>query len=316
MSIVVDILRAQIVPGLTNIEAIPHMTFRGWVANKSYKMSLPLQSKEFTLDVYSHEQLLLPYAYDINRMAASSFESMHGISPDTGLPKSVGWLIIRSYYSAYFAMHALLRLFGISCSQFDTNESRAITEIARMYSFQNGNTAASGYYKCQYDINNARIHCKQLSNTHQDVWKSFYDLIDDLATKVSSSDFRKKDREHVIEYLFKLREGLSFRRTLNGGNWLSKVRNEVNYTHSMGAWFPYSNSSDEHEKMFRLTQLWKQAPSEEIIQSHLTKCDQLLFVSTCVSIVSLCHSLLSDLHNINGNIFLKHGAMRLSNQLN
>mgnify|MGYP001454459478 CR=1 FL=1 len=316
MSILVDILRAHIVPGLTNVEVIPQMTYRGWIAKKSYKMTTPLQSKDFVLDVYSHEQLLVPYAYDINRMAASSFESMHGISPETGLPKSVGWLIIRSYYSAYYAMHAILRLFGVSCSQFDANESRAVTDTARMFSLQNGNTAASGYYKCKYDVHTSKVYCKQLSNTHQDVWKSFYELIDELATKVSSSDFRKKDRDYVIEYLFQLREGLSFRKTLNSGNWLSKVRNEVNYTHSMGAWFPYSNAPDEHEKMFRLTQMWKQPPSEEIIKSHLTQCDQLLFVSTCVSIVSLCHALLSDLHSINKNVFLKYGAIRLANQLN
>jgi hypothetical protein len=316
MSILVDILRAHIVPGLTSVEVIPQMTYRGWIAKKSYKMTIPLKSKEFVLDVYSHEQLLLPYAYDINRMAASSFESMHGISPEAGLPKSVGWLIIRSYYSAYFAMHAILRLFGVSCSQFDANESRAITDIANMYSLQNGNTAASGYYKCQYDTQASKVYCKQLSNTHQDVWKSFYVLIDELATKVASADFLKKDRDYVIEYLFKLREGLSFRKTLNGGNWLSIVRNEVNYTHSMGAWFPYSSSPDEHEKMFRLTQLWKQSPSEEMITSNLTQCDQLLFVSTCVSIVSLCHALLADLHDINGNVFLKYGAIRLANQLN
>lgn len=315
MSIIVDILRAQILSGLTNVEVMPQMTYRGWIANKSYKMTHPLQSKEFVLDVYSHEQLLQPYAHDINRMAASSFESMHGISPDAGLPKSVGWLIIRSYYSAYFAMHAILRLFGVSCSQFDANESRAVTDIARIYSLQNGNIAASGYYKCQYDTQASKVYCKQLGNTHQDVWKSFYELIDELATKVASADFLKKDRDYVIEYLFKFREGLSFRRTLNNGSWLSKIRNEVNYTHSMGAWFPYSSSSNEHEKMFRLTQLWKQPPSGEIITSHLTKSDQLLFVSTCVSIVSLCHALLSDLHNINGNIFLKYGAIRLANQI-
>lgn len=316
MTIVVDILRAQIIPGLINIEETPLMTFKGWIANRSYKMSLPLQSKSFTLDVYSHDKILLPYAYDINRMASSSFESMHGIAPDAGLPKSIGWLIIRSYYSAYFAMHALLRLFGVSCSQFDVNESRAITEIANMYSLANGNTASSGYYRCKYDNKSSKIYCEQLNNTHQDVWKSFYELIDQLAGKVSSSDFREKDRKQVIEYLFLLREGMSFRKKLNDGNWLSKVRNEVNYTHSMGAWFPYINSSDEHEKMFRLTQLWKNPPSDEIIRSNVSECDQILFVSTCVSIVSLCHSLLLDLHKGNTDIFLKNGAIRLSKQLN
>ncbi|WP_428813915.1 GrpB family protein [Vibrio makurazakiensis] len=62
----------------------------------------------------------------------------------------------------------------------------------------------------------------------------------------------------------------------NEKHGLSKVRNEVNYTHSMGAWFPYSSSQSEHEKMFRLTQLWKQPPSDEFIKTHLTQCDQLL----------------------------------------
>lgn len=302
--------------GFTSIEVMPQITYKGWIAQKSYRMTTPLQSKEFTLDVYSHEQLLLPYAYDINRMAASSFESMHGISPDAGLPKSVGWLIIRSYYSAYFAVQAILRLFGISCSQFDANETKAITDVARLYSIQNGKVAANGYYKSQYDAKASKVYCKQLSNTHQDVWKSFYELIDDLSTKIASSDFRKNDRNYVIEYLFKLRDGLSCRGTVGGGNWLSRVRNEVNYTHSMGAWFPYASSPNEHMKMFRLTQLWKQPPSEEIIESLLSESDRLLFVGTCVSIVSLCHALLSDLHNINGNIFLRYGAMRLANQLN
>ncbi|WP_273979568.1 hypothetical protein [Vibrio parahaemolyticus] len=241
-------------------------------------------------------------------MASSSFESMHGIVPENRLPKSVGWLIIRSYYSAYF-------VFGISCSQFDNNESRSVTDVAKMYSLQNGNTAASGDYKCQYDVQKSIIHCKQLSNTHQDVWNSFYELLDELATKVASSDFLKKDRDSVIEYLFTLRDGLSFRRSLNNGNWLSKVRNEVNYTHSMGAWFPYADSSNEHVKMFRFTQQWKKEPSEDLIKSNLTESGHLLFVSTCVSIVSLCHALLSELHSINNKVFLKFGAIRLSNQL-
>ncbi|NQZ40426.1 hypothetical protein [Moritella sp.] len=315
MQIITDVLRAHLLPGLSNVEAVPHLTFRGWLAKKSFKMTEPLESKAFKLDVYSHSELLLPYAYDINRMAASSIESMNGITPENGLPKSTGWLIIRSYYSAYFAMHALLRLFGISCSQLDSHESRAVTDVARMYSLQNGNTASSGYYRCQYDFTSSTIIFKQLNNTHQDVWKTFYELLDTLATKVSSSDFRKKDRDITVDFLFKLREGLSCRNTVNSGNWLSQIRNEVNYTHSMGAWYPYVNSSDEHNKMFRLTSNWKQTPTADIINDNVGKCDQLLFVSTCVTVVSLCHSMISDLHNINSNIFLKHGAIRLVNQI-
>jgi hypothetical protein len=315
MLLIAEVLRAQLVPGLNNVLATPQLTFRGWIAKKSFRMTNPLQNKEFTLDVYSHENLLIPYAYDINRMAISSFESMNGIAPEGGLPRSTGWLIIRSYYSAYFAMQAILRMFGVSCSQFDNNESKAINDVAQMYLVQNGKTASNGYYSCRYNSSDLTVFCKLLSNTHQNVWKVFYELLDELATKVSTSDFRKKDRDEVIQFIFKLREGLSCRSTMSGGSWLSKIRNEVNYTHSMGAWFPYSNSADEHEKMFRLTNLWKQSPTSETINNHLNKCDQLLFVSTCVTVVSLCYTLLIDQYNINNDVFLKHGAIRLLNQI-
>lgn len=315
MSIIAEVVRAHIVSGLAGFEHIPQMTYRGWIAKKSYKLNSDLKSKEFELKVYSHEEILKPLAYDINRMAASSFESMHGILPEIGLPKSVGWLVIRSYYSAYFAMHSILRLFGISCSQFDSNESNAITDVARMYSLDNGNSVSCGYYRCYYDFQKAVLYCKQLNNTHQDVWKTFYDFIDELTTKVASSDFRKIDRDYVLQYLFKLREGLSFRNTFNNGTWLSKVRNDVNYSHSMGAWYPYERSSYEHEEMFRLTKLWKLPPSEKTIHDNLPRSDHLLYVATCVSVVALCHSILKDLYQLNNNVFLKLGPVRLVNQL-
>lgn len=315
MSIIIEILRTQTLPGIIDIQNTPQLTFKGWIAGHSYKISSEIQSTKFSLDVFNHENLLLPYAYDINRMAASSFESISGILPDANLPKSVGWLMIRSYYSAYFSMHAILRLFGISCSQFDTNESNAITDVAKLFSLQNEITVSCGYYKCEYSPSTKTIHCLKLKNTHQDVWKIFYDFLDDMATKVSKSEFLNKDKDLVVDYLLALRNGLSCRNKLTGGSWLSRVRNEVNYSHSMGAWYPYKNSSDEHEGMFRLAKKWRSPPSVDMINNSISKCDHLLFVSTCVSIVSLCHALLVDLTNINSNSFLKHAPMRLISQL-
>lgn len=315
MSIITEILRTQTLPGIIAVNKVPQVTFKGWIASQTYKTSSAIQSTDFCLDVFNHEELLLPYAYDINRMASSSFESISGVLPDSNLPKSVGWLMIRSYYSAYFSMHAILRLFGTSCSQFDFNESKAITEVAKLFSPQNGVTVSNGYYKCEYSTSTKSIHCTKLNNTHQDVWKVFYDFLDNMATKVSRSEFLNEDKTLVVKYLLMLRQGLSFRGTLNSGNWLSKVRNDVNYSHSMGAWYPYKNSSHEHEGMFRLVKKWKSPPSEDMINDSISKCDHLLFVSTCVSIVSLCHALLVDLTSINSSSFLKHAPIRLISQL-
>ncbi|TNZ65346.1 hypothetical protein CGK42_24295, partial [Vibrio parahaemolyticus] len=90
-------------------------------------------ANEFKLKIYDLNDLYISFAFDINRMATSSFESIHGIEPNQNFPKSIGWLVVRLYYAAYYAAHAILRLFGISCSQFDQQESRVITEIAKVW---------------------------------------------------------------------------------------------------------------------------------------------------------------------------------------
>lgn len=236
MSTIAEVLRAFTINGLTAIEELPSVTFRGWIAKKHYRFTSDLASKNFILDVYNHNEILIPFSYDINRMATAAFESANGITPENNLPKSIGWLFIRSYYSAYFAMQAILRLFGTSCSQFDLSETKAITDVAKIHSHDKGITAASGYYRCEYDFQNTKIECKQLSNTHQDVWKTFYELLDKLVNKIPASQFLKNDRDNTISYLMNLREGLSCRSTNIQGNWLSKIRNDINYTHSMGAW--------------------------------------------------------------------------------
>lgn len=311
-----EVLRAHTVPGLNGVNLIPQVTFRGWIGKKRFNISSAFASKKFLLDVYSHDEILIPLAFDINRMATSSFESINGITPENRLPKSFGWLIIRAYYSAYFAAHSILRLFGISCSQFDRNEARSVTDVAKVHMQQNGITASTGYYKCSYDYTNKKIDCSQLGNTHQDVWKALYELLNELSSKVASSDFLKKDRDETIEFLFQLRHGLSHRGKINTGSWLSKVRNDVNYSHTMGAWYPYNNSVNNiHLKMFRGLSSWKEDPSPEGITAASQENDHMLFLRTCTSLVSLCRSLLIDLNSVSSNSFLKNGPIRFINQI-
>lgn len=315
MSNITEVLRAFTITGFNSIETLPSTTFRGWVSKKHYRFTSNLSNKNFNLDVYSHDEMLIPFAYDLNRMATASFESAHGIAPENNLPKSIGWLFIRSYYSAYFAMQAILRLYGISCSQFDSTETSAITEVAKLYALDNGMTASSGYYRCEYDNAAAKISCKQLSNTHQDVWRTFFELLDKLATNVVSAQFLKSDRDKTITYLMNLRTGLSCRNTNGQGNWLSKIRNEINYTHAMGAWFPYAESVDEQDKMFRLIHRWRETPENEQVSCNLANSDHLLFISTCTAVISLCYSLITDIFDTNKNMFLKYSAIKFLNLL-
>jgi len=166
-----------------------------------------------------------------------------------------------------------------------------------------------GYYKCAYNYTQNKIACVQLSNSHQDVWKTFYDLLSTLADKVAGSNFLKPDRDMLVEYLYSIRFGLSCGNKINAGNWLSLIRNQVNYSHSMGAWFPYSGNSNLHNSLFRLLEKWTDTPSKIQEQVVFGK-ELLLFVETCVSIVSLARALILDLNSVSEKSFLEFGAMK------
>ncbi|MEO0434877.1 MAG: hypothetical protein AAF151_24620 [Cyanobacteria bacterium J06656_5] len=81
-------------PQLNTVSALPQSSFKAWISNSKFKISSPISSKKFILDVYSYDELLAALAFDINRMATSGFESIKGIIPEKDFPKSIGWLVI------------------------------------------------------------------------------------------------------------------------------------------------------------------------------------------------------------------------------
>jgi len=316
MTAITEIIRCYTLPGLYNVEDCRELSFKGWLANKKFKFTQDINPNDFVLDLYEIKDIYTPFAFDINRMATSAFESIHGIEPNKDFPKSVGWLIVRLYYSAYYAAHAILRMFGISCSQFAQNESRIITDVAKLWDhLPETKNASNGYFKCELFTTSAKLSCEKLDNSHADVWQTLYDHLNILATRISEDDtFIKEEKTETIDYIFDLRYGLSCRNKFTKGNWLSMVRNEVNYQHTMGAWFPYNGRIAEHSELYRALPNWKVDFSIDNLNSTKTNNDLQLFVESCVSIVSLCFSLTKDLHNQNPKSFLKFGVSNFLNQ--
>ncbi|MEZ9871824.1 hypothetical protein [Vibrio sp. 10N.261.51.C6] len=315
MSVLIDVLRCFTLPELYKVNDSRELTLKGWLASKQFKVEENVLANEFKLKIYDLNDIYIPFAFDINRMATSSFESIHGIEPNQSFPKSVGWLIVRLYYSAYYAAQAVLRLFGISCSQFDQQESRVISEIAKVWGYLPDKSVSKGYYCCVLDWDSQEISCKKLDNSHADVWFTLYEYLEQIATSVNDDDaFINEEKKEVIEYIYELRYGLSCRNTKSNGNFLSMVRNQVNYQHSMGAWYPYNGRVAEHSSLFGVVDNWKKEFSIDNLVNAKPENDLLLFAETCSSIVSLCFSLTKDLHLQNSDCFLKHGASSFLNR--
>jgi hypothetical protein len=84
-----EVLRAHMVRGYGDILAESDTTFKAWVTNSKFRISSPITKTSFVLDVYSNTEILKGFAYDINRMASSSFESIVGANKESKFPKTV-----------------------------------------------------------------------------------------------------------------------------------------------------------------------------------------------------------------------------------
>lgn len=314
MGVSIDLLRAFTIPGLESIKSKETITFKAWVTNTKFKVTEEKQKDSFILDVYEEREILAALAFDINRMANSSFESIAGITKESNFPKSIGWLIIRLYYSSYFSTHALLRFFGISCTQIDGPQASAINKAYNLYQLDPKRLGTSAaYYECKYVHKENKVYGRTLSNTHQDVWYTFYQLLEKIAEQIPTSDFLKTDRDESVTFLFELRKRLSKNNTYSKGNWLSNIRNNVNYSHTMGAWFPYSGSRVDHEKALRLVAAW--TPKTENLTLYASSHDDVItYIETCLMITSLAKELILNFNSLFKKTFLSDGAIKCLNE--
>ena len=101
----------QIVPSNMYREAthVEH-DIRGWIATQNFSISTDIGPGNFELDVNDWSQIDRALGIESNRFGVGVIESVDGIRRDPNLPRSLAWQIVRAYYSAFYAAHALLRL--------------------------------------------------------------------------------------------------------------------------------------------------------------------------------------------------------------
>lgn len=323
MSVMIPVIRPFWMPTLNQISGRPTHRLSDWVFDlKDYTVTLPLHDQNnFSLDLGNKLSLISSFAFDCDRMAIASFETINSIY--TSNSKAFAWLVIQSYYAAFFAAHSILRILGISCTQLEQTHINKVNLIARACGVDNNIQLTSGYYCCVYHNSDERLTCKNLKfnkgGSHEIFWKLFHDEISTLSNNIlSSSSNVSHESQLVSTQLYELCNALCHD-GCNGGNWLSKVRNNINYRHESSAWFPYSNikKSFVEELHDNFQKLWIVDP----ININLTaspKVDIRFFHRTCCFIVSLCHALIQDmaLRCPQGKSYLLNGSIKFLNNIN
>src|SRR5579862_5681975 len=110
-----DVMRPFWMQGLNEISGVQVKGVTGWINDEEYQIYQSVHLHSFQLNTVEPEPLLRGYAADINRLGSAAFETLDSIIRLASLPKSLAWLTIKTYYAAFFAAHALLRIFGIGC---------------------------------------------------------------------------------------------------------------------------------------------------------------------------------------------------------
>jgi hypothetical protein len=269
-------------------------SFKEWLNDESYVVSvIDRRSGRLEIDILNTPDTVSALANDIDRFGSATLETVAGIRTDGEIPQSRAWPLIRCYYAAFYAAHGLCRVFGRSITSLDHDQADALRRTARASGLEPGevNAISEKMYVFEVDLANRRVSGQRLERgSHEDTWRQFEKLLLTLEAKVLGGPAGTAVKQEIFDLLRTIREILNSDQS--AGNWLSKIRNNVNYRHDYGAWYPHGTGVHwaNVETIFRSflrNPLIGQAALEPKIIVRFTK--------GCALIVALFHEVLRDL---------------------
>lgn len=228
------------------------------------------------------------FAFEADRFASASFESLLSVPSSNDYPKSVGWILIRYYYAAFFAAHCLLRLRGVACARVLQDALCSVNDDARSIFGLAPGYFGGGLYTIELDSNSRSLACLRLqsgASSHEVLWDVFSQHLDWLVNLVGSH----QDPQHQ-ELLIAVADFQDVVRRFGGIRWFTRLRNEINYSHGKGAWFPYEGGTVDAARIGRVMDGWSDAApilgvtGDEVIQ----------FTYACRLLVSMCGVTVKD----------------------
>ncbi len=287
---------------------------------KHYVVYDDVREHEFKIAITDYDVFLKGFAKDINRFGCASLESINDIYYKAQFKHSHAWKCIKCYYAAYYAAHSFLRLMGISCTNFEQVNLSCVENIADIYSKRNGVNIQKGYYKCQLVYSRKELICTKITTngnkgSHEQLWEVYLNelnfIINEIKLKSTNSDIQQ-----TIIKLADLRSNLIYLGS-NGGNWLSKVRNEINYKHLNGLWYPYKSAEKYFDNIEVVVKKWIDAPESFDLTLYVDK-PILKYLNTCVFLVALNIALAKEMsvRCPKGLSFQHNGILNLLHKIN
>lgn len=267
--------------------------FKNWLSTDDFTMSRVDSPKKF--EIYVKNQNLFKNALSIEsiRFSINSLQTVNFVRQHPNFPKVSAWHIIQIYYAAFFSAHSLLRRFGRPFTHLEQGHSNHLLKRANLEISAEIKSLASGPFKVIFDPNFRTLTLEAGGNSHEGLWKSFSSLLTDIGTQVLSAKASSESRTKASLELTTLKDALTEKGAIPGGNWLSTFRNEINYQSPEPYWFPFSGNQDTFIDSMSKVQSWKSLSIEAAdIDSCKSKIDR--FIITSFYIIQLCHAITLD----------------------
>ncbi len=289
-----DALRPLWLAGITECKGARKITTDKFIKSGASHLNSKPKSGRFTLYVSNQTKIIEFFSHEADRFSSASFESLAAEMPRAEFPRSTGWLLIRGYYSAFFALHSLLRLHGWACTRLNKESSANLEKEAKLF-FPNGEKIEAGLYLIKASDNNPELAftCLKDANhggTHEALWQLMFEFLTEVTNASLDNAIDIESSQELVASVTRFRELVNYR---GGPLWLTRLRNSVTYSHEYGAWHPYTQSTCDATRIVNVLNRWKEAPSQ-VLSPGIS--DELLqFCEACVFIVSLCRTTMKDL---------------------
>lgn len=184
---------------------------------------------------------------------------------------NASWQAVEHYYAAYYGVHYLLRLTGVSVTNLDSRASTAIERSALGIVLTS--KIPAGLYTMDYNdqsniLTLKKKNKKNSGGSHQDVWQLWDSLVDKLKTQTNIDP---------VEYACTAIELAEHRRFLVRSTAKynpPEIRGEINYQFKGGSWIFEVKAQDSIDRIQRsisnqkLLNLTPSSTPEGLIESN------------------------------------------------
>ena len=286
MSLAADALQPYVVRGPISLSGrVARMTLSDALTPTKAGYDLEVVGRAISIDFRQPEFLTRIVAADSCRFVSASFQTLACVTKEIAETNTLPWALIKLYYAAFYAGHALIRLFGESCSHFNQKQ---LTQINAFAASLGKSSVEIGLYHCVISASAAELRAQGMTGgAHELFWEIFGDWIGRSQERLSRG-LGSLSLTQAQEVLLKL----GTLRDIVRGARLSGLRNSVQYRHDFGVWFPTKLRKHDREALSRLASQWNRDPMMINLRvPHIGALGE--FVIACSFIIALCRTMLN-----------------------